>query len=210
MTSQASFTTHAFDRVRSRLSLTTVDVADLLDSDRVILIGREKNSSRIHRLFYSKPDGYCFVAVQDEETGEVVTVMPADYRKAFAVSEDATEMAKRIIMGPPVLSPIDSGMVLSAKHQEMSLRFKCAFTHRGESKGVDLGACVIRFEEKERGTRTFLSFVEHPGVRVWLNAKLAELIPAGANKRELSVRFKCTGKQTAWTHVRGFFEEEFL
>jgi hypothetical protein len=209
VTSQASFTTHAFLRVRARLSLTTTEVAELLDSDRVVLIGHEKNSPRIHRLFYSKRDNYCFVAVQDETTGEVVTVVPADYRKAFMVSEEATEMAKRIVLGPPVPRPDNPAP--ECEEQEISLRFTCKFSCQGEEKEVKLGVCVVKVEKPlSYAEAARFDLIGRPEIREWLSVQFTEHVPADANEKKLYVRFKWSRKKTHWMHVKGFFEEEFL
>ena len=66
-------------------------------------IGVEESSRRVHRLFYSQPDGVPFVAIQDEKCGTVVTILPIDYhnRCAWHVSYDAQKSAEAIITGVP-------------------------------------------------------------------------------------------------------------
>jgi hypothetical protein len=97
---KATFTKHAFSRVRDRLNLRKRHVAYILDNDLCIPIGIEEGSSRVHRLFFSKKDGCCFVAVQDESNGEVVTILPVDYHKRWQVSLQATEDAKKLACRP--------------------------------------------------------------------------------------------------------------
>ena len=96
---KASFTHHAYGRVLSRLSLSPAEVADLLDYDLAVDVGTECGTSRLHRLFFSTPDRMCFVAVQDESTGEVVTILPIDYHDTtgWKVSSNAMVEAKKLV-----------------------------------------------------------------------------------------------------------------
>lgn len=95
---KTSFTRHAWHRVLGRLSLDPGEVADILDWDLAINIGTQ--GGRVHRLFFSAPDGMCFVAIQDLKRGEVVTVLPIDYHEtvAWRVSTDAQEAAKSLVV----------------------------------------------------------------------------------------------------------------
>ncbi len=94
------FTRHAFQRVHERLSLLPGEVATLLDYDLAVNIGVERNGHRLHRLFYSPPDRCCFVAVQDERDGTVVTILPLDYHAniAWPVSEAAQRAARSLVV----------------------------------------------------------------------------------------------------------------
>lgn len=91
-----SFTRHAWARVLDRLSLAPAEVAALLDYDLAVPIGSRGRTS--HRLFFSAPDHQCFVAVQDEENGAVLTVLPIDYHEtcAWPVSEKAQQQAEAL------------------------------------------------------------------------------------------------------------------
>jgi hypothetical protein len=95
---KSSFTRHAWSRVIGRLSLAPAEVAALLDYDLVVDVGIEPGTRRVHRLFYSVPDGMCFVAVQDQECGAVVTVLPIDFHETLAwpVSTAAQETARQL------------------------------------------------------------------------------------------------------------------
>lgn len=108
----AVFTEHAFDRVAERLHLLHEDVAHLLEEDKYILLGKDGSSNRVHKLFFSQPDKYWFVAVQDETTAEVVTVLPIDYHNRWQISGDALSLARakvlgqeRMVMVPPQPAP---------------------------------------------------------------------------------------------------------
>jgi hypothetical protein len=91
-----SFSRHAYQRVDERLTMEPSDLADLLNWDLAVRIGAEEGTNRVHRLFYSHDDHQCFVAVQDELTGTVVTILPVDYYEqlAWRISEDVQEEAR--------------------------------------------------------------------------------------------------------------------
>lgn len=98
-----SFTRHAWARVIDRLSLAPPEVAALLDYELAVPIG-SRGGTR-HRLFYSAPDRQCFVAVQDEQNGAVLTVLPIDYHEscAWPVSQTAQREAEGLLRErPPV------------------------------------------------------------------------------------------------------------
>jgi hypothetical protein len=98
------------------LSLSPGEVADLLDWDLAVNIGVESGSCRVHRLFFSAPDGMCFVAIQDDENGAVVTVLPVDFHEntSWQVSEAAQEAARTLACPGEwerTLSAIEAGRV---------------------------------------------------------------------------------------------------
>ena len=79
MSSFTNFSVHARIRVDERLSMSEEDVALLLDHGLAVKIFEEKNTNRIHLLFYSADDFQCFVAVYDQNTKTVITLLPIDY-----------------------------------------------------------------------------------------------------------------------------------
>lgn len=96
-----SYSRHAWSRVLERLALTPAEVAALLDHELAVTVG--VRGRRAHRLFYSPPDQQCFVAIQDQHVGLVVTVLPLDYHResAWAVSRDAQDQAERLLQRRP-------------------------------------------------------------------------------------------------------------
>lgn len=79
MSSFTKFSVHARIRADERLSMSEEDVALLLDHGLAVKISEEKNTNRIHLLFYSADDFQCFVAVYDQNTKTVITLLPIDY-----------------------------------------------------------------------------------------------------------------------------------
>ncbi len=107
---ETNFSFHAFRRMRGRISMTHGDLAKLLDADLAINIGEEINSNRSHKLFYSKTDKMCFVAIQDVKTGTVVTVLPIDYHEniSWKVSIESQSRARNLVINDENVSLQDS------------------------------------------------------------------------------------------------------
>lgn len=95
------FTVHALDRVKERLHLSIDELRIILDEELYVPLGYEERTTKQHRLFYSPPDRQYFVAVQDTFTGEVVTVLPSDYRDcSWKISLEACALAKEKLTAP--------------------------------------------------------------------------------------------------------------
>ncbi len=99
------FTRHAFERINGteeiekRLNLTEQEIADLIDSESTIPLGREKGKKdRLHLLFYSHIDELAFVAVFDDKTREVITILPIDYHNRWRISGGTIQQARELEM----------------------------------------------------------------------------------------------------------------
>ena len=91
-----TFRDHALQRASERLSLSLEEIARILDHDLCVPLGRD-GPRKVHKLFWSEPDSYWFVAVQDESDGEVVTIFPVDYHNRWEVAFDVLEEARRLM-----------------------------------------------------------------------------------------------------------------
>lgn len=102
-----NFSRHAYERVLERLTMELDEVADLLDWDLAVKIGDEKGTRRIHRLFYSQDDHQCFIAIQDEKTKTVVTILPVDYYETLVakIPQPSLQEAERLVSCPPEAKP---------------------------------------------------------------------------------------------------------
>lgn len=98
-TKMTVLTVHGVRRARARVSLRIREIVDLLEEGKFLPLGIESGTSREHRLFYSAPDGYWFVAVYDVKTREVVTVLPVDYHNRWEISQEALLLARRLVIG---------------------------------------------------------------------------------------------------------------
>ena len=106
MQSFTHFSRHAFDRIGQRTSLSCEEIAEILDRRLVINTGRKPGFNKNHLLFYSHRDRCCFVAIQDELTGTVITILPLDYHEnlAWKVSEiDCQKAMDTFLSAPPVV-----------------------------------------------------------------------------------------------------------
>lgn len=94
-----TFSRHACERVVERLTMEPDEVVDLLDWGLAVKIGEEKGTRRIHRLFYSHDDHQCFIAIQDEKTRTIVTILPVDYYATLAwkIPKPSFEEAEKLV-----------------------------------------------------------------------------------------------------------------
>jgi len=138
---KAAFTRHAWQRVLGRLSLTPLEVAQVLDWDLCVDVGVETGKHRVHRLFYSAPDDICFVAVQDQRNGAVITILPLDYHETLAwpVSDMAQMQAQTFITGaaPSMTRSTAAGSSGTTSQFRVGAYFRTA---TGELKAANLGS----------------------------------------------------------------------
>lgn len=99
----AHFSRHAFIRLMQRTRLRSEEIANILDQGLVIDTGRMPGFNRRHLLFYSLPDDNFFVAIQDELTGTVITILPLEYQSnlAWKITEKDCLRARKILIEAP-------------------------------------------------------------------------------------------------------------
>ena len=134
-----AYSRHAWSRVLDRLSLTPAEVAILLDYDLAVTVG--SRGRLLHRLFFSPPDAQCFVAVQDERAGVVVTVLPLDYHEACAwtVAPALQAQAQRLLFHGST-NAIDGGKT-GHESAPSDLRLGCYFRNgQGGLRYQNLGS----------------------------------------------------------------------
>ena len=98
MTNMNVFSEHAVLRVRQRTKMTTSDILELISTGRVLNMGCKPGIPKRHILFYSAADDSCFVAIQDEVDGTIITVLPIDYHLnlAWDVTPELEQRAKAL------------------------------------------------------------------------------------------------------------------
>jgi len=96
-----SLTKHAEDRLITRTDLSIEDFETVYKEEKILPIGKEKKSSRLHELFYSKPKDQCFVSIRDERNSEIITILPIDYHQniAWTIDPDIQQKAKDLALG---------------------------------------------------------------------------------------------------------------
>jgi hypothetical protein len=91
---EADLTEHAQLRLAQRLTISENKVRKIIDKGFAVDVGSEPGFNRRHMLFYCKPDAAFFVAVQDSQTGDVITILPLDYHRNLAWEIDDKQLAK--------------------------------------------------------------------------------------------------------------------
>lgn len=93
------------------------EVASLLDADLTLKIGEEKGTRRIHRLFFSREDRQCFIAIQDEKNKTVVTILPVDYYETLAAKIPVSLLAEaeQLVSCPPPSPAVQASVNLSVE-----------------------------------------------------------------------------------------------
>ena len=79
-----NFSLHAFERLSERTSFTKEQLAFWLDHDMYLNLGNKPGIPKQHLLFYSIIDENYFVAIRDEQTGTIITILPLNYHGNLA------------------------------------------------------------------------------------------------------------------------------
>jgi hypothetical protein len=97
------FSEHAVLRVRQRTKMTTCEILELISAGRALNMGCKPGIPKRHILFYSAADDSCFVAIQDELDGTIITVLPVDYHLnlAWDVTPELEQMARAMYENGP-------------------------------------------------------------------------------------------------------------
>jgi len=78
------------------MSLLQEELCRILNDDLVVLVGQESGTSKIHKLFYSIYDETFYVAVQDELTGGVITILPPEQSR-WRIAAEAYKQARALV-----------------------------------------------------------------------------------------------------------------
>lgn len=213
MSPKALFTEHAIEALRRpeiRFPLSADKIASILNSGHTIPIGKEQRTHRIHHLFYDAQNQYTFIAVQDEKTGEVVTVFPVDYENKWKVSLDAVDAARRLVVGPPERAA-DTVQRKTAEIGSIKnprpFHFRCNFrlVKTGKSASVNLGTFMMDVEQTPHRVFVEELLSRRPDIRSRILGRIKEWIPTGAYDKILKAR--CDGGG-AWEIIGEFFSGE--
>lgn len=94
------FSNHAYKRIKQRSQLSFNEIKIILDGKFYVNTGTEPGFNRDHLVFYSHKDECCFVAIRDNLTGEVVTILPLSYHKNLAWKISDKDISKAIKIYP--------------------------------------------------------------------------------------------------------------
>lgn len=204
MSSFTKFSVHARIRADERLSMSEEDVALLLDHGLAVKISEEKNTSRIHLLFYSADDFQCFVAVYDQNTKTVITLLPVDYyeqlnHKISIVFVEEAKLKVSARYDPATdkeVEPPPSEVPVAEKPGALvPLVFRLSASYELEN-----GKCKIKNLESWPGQDSVLAeeLLESKDFVDILIKRIADAAPPGS--RPLSVNIR-QGKKDAGTNV---------
>jgi hypothetical protein len=105
---KTKFTQHALMRLNERTSISPQSLGLILDSEEFIVLGKEKDNNRLSKLFFSRGDDQFFIAIQDEKSRDVVTILTIEYwhnlsEKYFLkkLSVTANDLLSAVRIGDP-------------------------------------------------------------------------------------------------------------
>ena len=79
----AKLTFHAAQRLNQRCTLRPNQFKTMLDRGATVQLSQQRGGRLVHRLFYSIQDAAWFVAVQDDNDGDILTTLPLAYFENF-------------------------------------------------------------------------------------------------------------------------------
>ena len=85
---------HAYIRICERSGLKSHEVQKMLKVGAYVPLGIDKKKNNSHKLIYSESDETCFVAIHDEKSDDIVTVLPIDYHGNIAWTIDINILAE--------------------------------------------------------------------------------------------------------------------
>ena len=92
------FTKHALERLEERTGMSKENFEQIYETGKILPIGEEESSKKIHELFYSHFVDQCFISIRDKNTSEIITVLPVDYHNncAWKVDQNTQAMMKKM------------------------------------------------------------------------------------------------------------------
>lgn len=176
---KAKLSNHCLHRVIEHTGLPVEDVERILDENLYVPTGRSLRSRDVaYKLFYSTHDRCYYVALQNELSGVVVTILPIHYCWRLKIQVDAMRMARELVEPP-------------AKHGEWAF-----FAHVETPLGfqtVSIGVVDALVDE------TPADVVENPDARAWVESRI-ETVPG----RVLGVAFRRKDRDQFTGGIRTF------
>ena len=74
------------------------DFKQIYKEEKILPIGEEESSNKIHELFYSHFVDQCFISIRDQNNSEIITVLPVDYHGncAWKIDQNTQAMMKKM------------------------------------------------------------------------------------------------------------------
>ena len=123
---KTKLTEHALMRLSERTSMSPQSLCGILDGDEFVSLGAEKDSNRLSKLFFSKDNEQFFIAIQDENTRHVVTILTIEYwhnlsEKFF--SRKLTVTRKQLLKAIEIADPSNELLTHCPVMQRQSVNF---------------------------------------------------------------------------------------
>ena len=92
-------TRHSKERLRERVYMSILTLRKIYKKNLYLTTGKEKKGYRCHDLFYSTYMDQCFVAIRDERTNTIITILPLDYHEylGWRISFAAQQMVINLV-----------------------------------------------------------------------------------------------------------------
>lgn len=121
------FSEHAVQRVKQRTRMSLHDILNQISHGGALDMGTKPGIPKRHILFYSQPDDRCYVAIQDEYDGTIITVLPIDYHAnlAWAVTPEMEDDAKVLFTNAAARSQVKR--VHSFSDQPLNFFVSCRY-----------------------------------------------------------------------------------
>lgn len=89
---------HALKRLKQRTQTTVSELTHLLDNGGVVNLGSHPGKNLQSLVFFSPKDNCCFVAIQDNNVGKIITIWLLEYHKrlAWEIKAEECEEAKQL------------------------------------------------------------------------------------------------------------------
>jgi len=143
MKNDAKLSDHASQRLIERTSVSPLKLCELLNNDEVINIG--VYDTRISKLFFSSADNKFFIAIQDQISGSVITILPIEYwknlsKKYFNVNREVSKskLLDAIRASDPLNDILTHPPILNAQKINFSIKVKNYRSVNGGSIDIDL------------------------------------------------------------------------
>ena len=123
-----TLTSHALIRLANRSLLTPEEAIRILDNCLFVLLSKEHDTNRVHKLIYDERNQNFIVAVQDETNGEVITFHPAINNNDIT-NEALLEAKQLILKSEPIY-----GTYVMQSDQIIRFRFECQDSLTGKKR----------------------------------------------------------------------------
>lgn len=110
----------------------------MLDKGATVQLSQQRGGRLVHRLFYSIQDAAWFVAVQDDNDGDILTTLPLAYFENFHGHVAALNRRK----ARKLARELEAQKLAQVKLEEAARAAKLAAKEAAKAKTLEVQACV--------------------------------------------------------------------